>query len=302
MAMIQCPECGQEISDKAKKCIHCGKVLIEEVSATKICSDCGKENSIEATECIYCGCPFEDEKVVEPTSVQKPVEKPKKNLKKIIIPIVAAVLVIAVVIVIYNVKVVQPKKIEAQNKATYEEAVALLDKGKYEEANEIFDTISDYENVSTLQEQLFYESRVFQCIKSIKERLKNPDSLQIYEVVFFSKEYNEGIDATDEMKEALNDLIANEGNEPVVLMRYGAQNGFGGNTTSYAMFVYLNDKYEFLGSCNTLDEDEVDEDDEKICTIINMIKDYFKTTGNVDIDRIKRVLKDDNYTSIKIIE
>ena len=28
MAMIQCPECGQEISDKAKKCIHCGKVFV----------------------------------------------------------------------------------------------------------------------------------------------------------------------------------------------------------------------------------------------------------------------------------
>lgn len=24
MAMIKCPECGQEISDKAKKCVHCG--------------------------------------------------------------------------------------------------------------------------------------------------------------------------------------------------------------------------------------------------------------------------------------
>ena len=30
MAMINCPECGQEISDKAKKCIHCGKVFVEE--------------------------------------------------------------------------------------------------------------------------------------------------------------------------------------------------------------------------------------------------------------------------------
>ena len=24
MAMIQCPECGQSVSDKAEKCIHCG--------------------------------------------------------------------------------------------------------------------------------------------------------------------------------------------------------------------------------------------------------------------------------------
>lgn len=30
MAMIQCPECGYEISDKAKKCIHCGKIFVEE--------------------------------------------------------------------------------------------------------------------------------------------------------------------------------------------------------------------------------------------------------------------------------
>ena len=35
MAMIKCPECGQEISDKAKKCVHCGKVLIEDKPATK---------------------------------------------------------------------------------------------------------------------------------------------------------------------------------------------------------------------------------------------------------------------------
>lgn len=274
MALIKCPECGKEISDKASSCPSCGCPLGFSVSAT--------------------------EKVV--AADESTPKKQRINIKKLL-PIIIAVVVVAIIgIVIYNVKVVQPKKIEAQNKANYEEAVALLDKGKYEEANEIFDTISDYEDVSTLQEQLFYESRVFQCVKSIKERLKNPDSLQIYEVVFFSKEYNEGVNATDEMKEALDKLIADEGNEPVVLMRYGAQNGFGGNTTSYAMFVYLNDKYEFLGSCDTLDEDEVDEDDEKICSIINTIKDYFKTTGNVDIDRIKRVLKDDNYTSIKIIE
>ena len=62
MAMIKCPECGQEISDKAKKCVHCGKVLIEDKPATKVCSDCGKENPIDATECVHCGCPFEEEK------------------------------------------------------------------------------------------------------------------------------------------------------------------------------------------------------------------------------------------------
>lgn len=30
MALIKCPECGKEISDKANACIHCGYPLNEE--------------------------------------------------------------------------------------------------------------------------------------------------------------------------------------------------------------------------------------------------------------------------------
>ena len=30
MALIKCPECGKEISDKSKLCIHCGYPLEEE--------------------------------------------------------------------------------------------------------------------------------------------------------------------------------------------------------------------------------------------------------------------------------
>ena len=29
MALIKCPECGKEISDKSKHCIHCGYPLDE---------------------------------------------------------------------------------------------------------------------------------------------------------------------------------------------------------------------------------------------------------------------------------
>ena len=27
MAMMECPNCGEQVSDKAKKCVHCGAVL-----------------------------------------------------------------------------------------------------------------------------------------------------------------------------------------------------------------------------------------------------------------------------------
>lgn len=30
MALIKCSECGKEISDKAKTCIHCGNPIHEE--------------------------------------------------------------------------------------------------------------------------------------------------------------------------------------------------------------------------------------------------------------------------------
>ena len=30
MALIQCPNCGESVSEKATKCIHCGYVIKEE--------------------------------------------------------------------------------------------------------------------------------------------------------------------------------------------------------------------------------------------------------------------------------
>ena len=35
MALIKCPECGAQISDAAKQCVHCGCIF-------KVCPECGK--------------------------------------------------------------------------------------------------------------------------------------------------------------------------------------------------------------------------------------------------------------------
>lgn len=56
MAIIQCPECGKEISDKAKICIHCGCPI--EIMQTKACPECGAEIPSQAETCPYCGCPL----------------------------------------------------------------------------------------------------------------------------------------------------------------------------------------------------------------------------------------------------
>ena len=302
MAMIKCPECGQEISDKAKKCVHCGKVLIEDKPATKICGDCGKENQIDATECVYCGCPFEEETTIEEPVQTTTAEKSKKNLKKIIISIVAAVVVIAVGLVIYNVKVVKPKN-------TYNEAMTLLEKGKYEEADKMLDSISGYKDVATIQEQLKYESYVYECVKDWKNWLKNPDSFTLYDVAFYSDKESHGIYAR------LSLMGEVDYSYPAVIFRSGAQNGFGGNTTGYELFYYVKDSgYTCMGSCDSLDENDYyndsgkikDEDDGAmevmLCTEINELREKAKSVGEIDMDRLKTVLKNDAYSTIKIIE
>lgn len=182
--LIKCPECGKEISSKAKKCVHCGKVFVEEKRLTKICDDCGKEVAVDATECPFCGCPFEGKTLQKPNIIAKSILV-KKNFTKILIPIALVALIVVVGTAVYNLKVVKPKKIEAQNKATYEEAIELLEKGKYEEADELLKSIDGYKDVATIREELKYESCAYSAVNAIKEILKNPDSISVYDVKLY---------------------------------------------------------------------------------------------------------------------
>lgn len=64
MALIKCPECGKQISDKAKTCIGCGYPIKEHLEELKekeenrklyICSSCGTQNNDGEDYCISCG-------------------------------------------------------------------------------------------------------------------------------------------------------------------------------------------------------------------------------------------------------
>lgn len=268
MALIKCPECGKEISDRAGSCPS-------------------------------CGCPLEtaNEPKIE-------IQTPKKNVNiKKFLPIIIGVVIVAIIgIVVYNIKVVQPKKLEAQNKATYEEAISLLEKGKYEDGNELLQSITGYEDVDTILEQIKWESRVYECITDVRQYLKNPDSLQVYEVVFYDG-YKENID--ESKKSAMEDLVKLADGEPICVMHRGGQNGFGGNTTGYSLFLCSDGEYKYMGSCDSLDEDDIDDDDKEelaICGLINLYRDNLEQVGNVDLARIKTIIKNDSYSTIKIIE
>ena len=48
MALIKCPECGKEVSDKAKQCIHCGYPL-DSVNMNKYCIISDKKYDLSET-------------------------------------------------------------------------------------------------------------------------------------------------------------------------------------------------------------------------------------------------------------
>ena len=50
MAMISCPECGREISDKAMSCPNCGAVVKK-----KFCQHCGEQIDSDCVVCPKCG-------------------------------------------------------------------------------------------------------------------------------------------------------------------------------------------------------------------------------------------------------
>ena len=56
MPLIKCKECGKEISDKIKTCIHCGCPVEQKIK----CKECGKELNITDKKCNNCGFPIKN--------------------------------------------------------------------------------------------------------------------------------------------------------------------------------------------------------------------------------------------------
>ena len=66
MALITCYECGQQMSDKAPVCPHCGApVSVGDAAEERKCGECGAVLPDGATACPFCGCPA-DSGTVQP--------------------------------------------------------------------------------------------------------------------------------------------------------------------------------------------------------------------------------------------
>ena len=175
MAMITCPNCGGLISDKAKKCIHCGKSFDE--GTKRICVECGAELEDNVTECSECGCPVDciekgnNSQTIQQVEVAKVSIKPKVNKKKITAIVVSLVVFIGVIfgasrVIKQNAKAEYGKKLKE---------VSLL----------MLDGASDAETSGNLIKQVWYNS-IYEERSSSTDKYTRPDG-------YFVSDFNKAL-------------------------------------------------------------------------------------------------------------
>lgn len=254
MALINCPECGKEISSTVKKCPNCGYTV------------------------------------------------KKKSSKKILGIILIIVLILGIGGIV-GYKMLIPQK-------QYSQAVQLLEQGKCDEANDIFSEIQDYKDVKELQEQAYYESIAYICVDEYKNKLLNPDSLSIKEISFYQgtngKEFN------DPDNQNKYDLYTERSKEyPICLINATYKNSSGESLESTAIIAYDLEKenYIFISQNSEtywLIDDPLRVENSSLINSISehtelLLENYFNEVGTVNINRVKKAVKNNEFSTEMII-
>ena len=151
MALIKCPECGKEISDKATACPNCGYPIATEENQVSIGEkDDIQENSIIEKESKEEGLKTDTTKeepqkqVVEENREGKSVSATKSKKPLLIGALVVALLGVGIFF-------------GTANARAYSAAMKLYDSGKYQEAANQFQNIEDYKDSSEMVKECSYQ-------------------------------------------------------------------------------------------------------------------------------------------------
>ena len=184
MAMIQCPKCGEWISDQSGQCIQCGYVLSPQMNDQGKCPKCGAEIQEGMRFCSRCGCPLlapnypnGDDQPQQPVppqyqqsvppqyqQVPPPFEQPKRKFKTkylVIILIAAVVLIAGVVAAVLGVQYVQEQnrlKLEEESRQYAEEVRKQYADNLNRTVNTMLLGASQSEDAGNLIKQVWYNS------------------------------------------------------------------------------------------------------------------------------------------------
>ena len=101
MALINCPNCNKEISNKAKFCVGCGYQLINDIDTVKTmnCPECGVVADGMTDACSNCGYPLN---LFELKDNEKSKNKSIFNKKWFWVSVICFVLLISIVLFVSN--------------------------------------------------------------------------------------------------------------------------------------------------------------------------------------------------------
>lgn len=213
MAMTTCPNCGEQISDKAKKCVHCGEVLIPEEK--KYCPDCGAELEEGMESCQKCGCPIENDAALEtaPQQVELTGVKVSRKSKKVIM-----IGIIAVIVVMISAAVgvqVHKKNVAAEAQKRNEEYGNTLILAAYS----MLSGASDAETCGNLIKQVWYNA-IYKESDSKTDKYTRPKGYYVsdfndaLENLFSDSSFSSQLADIDDNKDTVNSLMKKLKNPP----------------------------------------------------------------------------------------
>lgn len=177
MALIKCPTCGKEVSDKAMECPFCSVKLKE--LPKPICVECGFELEEGIKICPKCGCPVEEEN--GKIDITKENVKQKDNKKAVKIIIGVAVLIIAIFIGI-NVKKANDEKRAAEEAAAISAEYSV---NLYNATSKMFDGAVLAEKAGGLIHDVWYNT-IYEKSDSTTNKYTKPDG-------YFLNDFNDAL-------------------------------------------------------------------------------------------------------------
>jgi hypothetical protein len=152
MALIKCPECQNEVSDKATSCPHCGFPI----------------HNVEEND---------NPEVVKESQEKSPKIKKEKRKGKIKV-VVISLLLILIASLSAGAFFLYPK-------IKYEQAIVAENEGDYERAEEIYSSLGDYQDSAERAEYMAWvQTEIGSFLHNLKiglsERWKISDSIDIY--------------------------------------------------------------------------------------------------------------------------
>lgn len=217
MAMTTCPNCGEQISDKAKKCVHCGAVLIPEEK--KYCPDCRAELEEGMESCPKCGCPIENDATSEvmPQQVEVTGVKVSKKSKKLIvigiIAVIAVAISAAVGVQVHKKNVAAKAAAEAQKQS--EEYGSNLSLAAYS----MLSGASDAETCGNLIKQVWYNA-IYKESDSKTDKYTKPDGYYVSDFndalqnLFSDSGFSSQLADINDNKDTVNSLMKKLKNPP----------------------------------------------------------------------------------------